>query len=656
MVRAFEGLNEKQLKVASAINGKYLVLAGAGSGKTRVLTRRIQYLVEDLKVQPHNIVAISFTRKASNEIKERLVDIIGEDALGLNMGTFHSVCNRILYSHSDLIPEKYIIPGDSDIVQLDSSDTRNLIKNLAGNHGFTDKKDIADIVSQISYIGNYGYHPFEPGFMELEIPDYIKEIYTEYCQVKRMSRYIDFNDILLYTYKILDNNPEVRNKYTKRFKYVLVDECQDLNDIQFKLTKLFSSFHNNYMMIGDDKQTIYSWRGSNVQNMMDIGLIDDEVTTLYLSRNYRSTSNIVNASNEFIAKNKKQLDNVAYSEKESGAPIFLYESPDNIKEADFMVDMIRGLVEEGKYNYSDFAILYRNNYVAKNIEMALRSGSIPYNIFGGRDFYDRHEIKTLIYYLRAIVNTNDDLAYEYIINAPKRSIGATSVDRIRMFADEGKIPFFSALQNIDDVPRVTKKAKENIKEFCDLIYKWQAMAEEEKSVYKIMKAIINDIKYMEQYSIEKTEDEVMVDNIVSLTNMMMDFDLKEERSEEEFNENPIIKFLSEINLLMSPEDEEDKDELNKVTLTTVHSSKGLEFKVVFLASVDEGIFPSGMISSEEELEEERRAMYVAMTRAEELLFIITNKKHIGYKEIRDTKPSRFIKEIPENYIKQVAYN
>ena len=285
--------------------------------------------------------------------------------------------------------------------------------------------------------------------------------------------------------------------------------------------------------------------------------------------------------------------------------------------------------------------------------MAFTTGGIPYNLFGGREFYDRLEIKTLIYYLRAIVNINDDLAYENIINMPKRSVGASTIDKIKMFATEGKIPLYVAFKNIDDIPKIQARAKNSIKEFCILMDNWIKISKETKSVYEMIKMIINDTRFMNQYSLEKTEDETIVSNITSLTDMMMEFDIKNEQ--EESTENPIIKFLSEINLSFSPEDEEDIDELNKVTMTTVHSSKGLEFKVVFLIGLDEGTFPSSMIKSEEELEEERRAMYVAMTRAEEILFMSTNKKNIGYNGIRDTKPSRFLSEIPESYIKTVSY-
>ena len=651
--RALQGLNSRQLEVASTIDGKHLVLAGAGSGKTRVLTQRICYLVEDLKVQPFNILAISFTKKASNEIKERLIGVLGEKAIGVNMGTFHSVCNRILHPNSHLIPEKYIIPGDSELVQLTDYDYKKVIKSLCEARAIMDKKEIANIQGSISYLGNYGINPFDEGFDKQEVPDIVKDIYTDYCQIKRISRYIDFNDILFYTYKILINNPDVKNKVSRKFKYILVDECQDLNDIQFELTKIFASFHGNYMMIGDDKQTIYSWRGSNVKNMMNIDRVDDSVQTLYLNRNYRSTKNIVNASNDFISKNKNQLDNIAYSENKDGAPLFLYNSPDNVKEADFIVDMIRGFVDEKRYEYSDFAIIFRNNFISRDTQMAFTTGGIPYNLFGGREFYDRIEIKTLIYYLRAIVNINDDLAYENIINMPKRSVGASTIDKIKMFATEGKIPLYVAFKNIDDIPKIQARAKNSIKDFCILMDNWIEESKNTKSVYDMIKMIINDTRFMNQYSLEKTEDETIVSNITSLTDMIMEFDIKNEQ--EESTENPIIKFLSEINLSFSPEDEEDIDELNKVTMTTVHSSKGLEFKVVFLIGLDEGTFPSSMIKSEEELEEERRAMYVAMTRAEEILFMSTNKKNIGYNGIRDTKPSRFLSEIPESYIKTVSY-
>lgn len=651
-IKAFLGLNEHQLKVASSVDGKKLVLAGAGSGKTRTLTRRIQYLIEDINVQPNNILAISFTRKSSNEIKERIIDAIGSKALDIWLGTFHSACMKILMPNQNKISSKYITP-DIPLTVLDNSDTYNIIKDIAANYGYTDKKEIKGFVSLIGYWGNYGYH-FTDNPPEILDKDLL-EIYFQYGFFKKNSSYIDFNDILYVTYKLLEDNPDLAYRYSNQFKYILVDECQDMNDIQFSLVKILSKVHNNFMLIGDDKQTIYSFRGSNVENMMNIRTIDSSVETMYLERNYRSTTNIVNASNGLIAKNKGQLENVSYSEKNVGAPIYLYEAPDNVKEADYVSDMIRGLVDQKGYNYSDIAIIYRNNYLSRQIEMAFRQKSIPYEVFGGRDFYERLEIRTLVCYLRAILNPNDNLAYENIINNPKRSIGQTSIDRIKMFADESKIPFSVALLNAEDIPKITKKAKENIIAFNNIISECREFNSNNPSVYALIKKIINDTNYMSQYSVEKTEDETKVENIVELTNMIMVFD-EEHIDTIDKKDSLLSLFLSQSMLSSNPNDEKDEDEMNKVRLTTVHSSKGLEFKVVFLIAVEKGIFPGRRSELEGQLEEERRAMYVAMTRAEELLFLSYSANRYEYSGSSPAGPSVFISDIPKEFISIVGYN
>lgn len=637
-----EGLNENQKRAATAMDGKYLVLASAGSGKTRVLTHRIAYLIE-LGVQPWEIVGISFTKKASNEIKERVAKLIGEKALDVNMGTFHSLCMRILIRHQEAL-------GMSNMTILDDTEAKKIISDIAVTFGYMSEDAVYEIKNSIDRWGNEGWTA-EQVKQQGNNPEDIVNIYEEYSSFKRSVGYVDFNDILSLTHELFRFRPDILQQYSSKYKYLIVDESQDLNNIQFKLVQQLSSHHQNFMLIGDDLQSIYAFRGSKVDNIMNIRQFDAQVQTILLEQNYRSSQSIVKASNALIANNVNQMEKISYTENGEGSPVFIYDSIDETKEADFVVSVIEGLVKNKGMQYDDFAVLYRANYLSRNIELAFSSVGIPYEIVGGSEFYERDEIKTLVCYLRALDNEMDDLAHERILNKPKRGIGATTVNRISMYAAENNVSFFKALQHIEDIPKINKPTKGRILEFVDLLNQAKEMLRKpDATVLGLLKYMMIQTDFMAQYDVYKTEDLTRIQNIEELWNVAAQFDNK---PKEELAENQTIvtQFLTETALYVQ---DDDPDARARVSLTTVHSSKGLEFKCVFVIGLQAGVFPSYLSTQQDDLEEERRLFYVAMTRAKEMLFLSFNRYKYNGGQKQEVQPSRFLKEIPEEYTRYLG--
>ena len=637
-----EGLTPEQKKIAMSMNGKYMVLASSGSGKTRTLTARIEYLIH-MGVKPYEIVGISFTKKASNEIKDRMAARIGEAALDVNMGTFHSLCMRILLTNQGLL-------GYENMTVIDDEESNGIMKEIAETHGYMSKEGQATVQRTIDFWGNKGWFPEDVRAMN-KYPDDMINIYSEYNLFKKTVGYVDFNDILMLTSLLLKQFPHVRQKYAEKYKYILVDESQDLNKVQTDLLYHLSSVHNNYMLFGDDFQAIYKFRGGDVQNIFDIRKQDAEVDTILLERNFRSTQTIVEASNALIANNKDQMEKISYSENAKGAPIFTYQAADETREADFIVEVIKGLVKEGKYTYEDFYILYRSHFLSRALEFGLNRAGVPYEVVGGAEFYERVEIKTLVCYLRALDNPLDDIAFERIINFPKRGIGATTVDRLKMYSSENQVSFFKAMEHVEDIPKINKPTKARIGALHQMIVEGQNMIRQENAtVQEALGYILSKTKFLDQYDKDKTKDIERIQNINELWNVAVSFDSKEK---EDLLEGQTIlnQFLTETALYIP---EEDMDKMQRVTLMTSHSSKGLENKVVFIVGLEEGTFPSYRTETEEEHEEERRLFYVAMTRAEELLFLTHSKKsYVRGQELTNT-PSRYLSEIPEKYIRELG--
>ena len=637
-----EGLTPQQRKIATSIEGKYMVLAGSGSGKTFVLLKRIEYLIS-LGVKPYEIVAFTFTNKVAKEMKERMAESIGETALDVNISTIHSLCMRILLTHQNLL-------GYENMTVIDTDESAQVIKEISEKYGYMTKEGVAEVKRLIDFWGNKGLTAEEVR-LENKYPNDMVDIYTEYGVFKKAVGYIDFNDILTLTNVLFTKFPEVLAIYANKYKHVLLDEAQDVNNLNVQLLYQLTSVHNNYMLFGDDFQAIYKFRGGDVQNIFDIRERDDEVNTILLERNFRSTKTIVKASNALIAHNKNQMEKVSYSENQDGSPIFIYDASDETREVDFIVEVIQGLVKAGTYTYSDFFVLYRSHFLSRVIEFGMSRAGVPYEVIGGLEFYERAEVKTLVAYMRALDNSLDDIAFERIINTPKRGIGQTTIDRLKMYASENQISFFKAMDFVEDIPKINKPTKKRIGDLVKLIKDGQQLAlAEDTEVQDVFNYILNETKFLDQYDKDKTKDIEKIENINELWKVAQNFDRKDREDLVE-GQSILNQFLTET-ALYAPD--ENADRYDRVKLLTSHSSKGLEAPVVFVVGLEEGTFPSYRTETEEEHEEERRLFYVAMTRAEKLLFLTHNRKSYRRGQEINNRPSRYISEIPDEFKHQLG--
>lgn len=633
-----KGLNDKQLEAVRKSDGKYLVLAGSGSGKTALLTRRVAYLIAQ-GVTPWQIVAISFTRKASQELSSRIQDLTGEAGIDVNTGTFHSLCIRILLKHQQAL-------NMTNLTVLDEEESHKIVKELSEGYGYL-KDAVKDVIHWIDYWGTRGIDPDE-AVIENIPEDYIS-IYRDYIHFKRRVGYVDFDDILSLTAKLFDRRPDILEEYSSKYRYIMVDEVQDLSGLQFKIMRQLASYHGNYMCVGDDLQSVYAFRGGDVSNIMNIKQIDPDIETILLEQNYRSTNNIIQASNGFIAHNTKQLNKVSFTENQEGLPVMVYESEDELREAEYIVTMIEGMVQSGEYKYEDIAVLYRANYLSQNIALTFSSAGIPYDVQNGFNFYEREEVKTLVGYLRILDNPLDDIALEYILNRPKRSIGDVTVDRLKMYAAEVNIPLSVALAHADDVPKVNKPTKKRIRDFADLLDAMRAQLQNDPNIVRLLHYIVKQTGLMKNYDVQRTKDIERIDNIQELFNIAAMFELKDKEPLEE-GQTSLSQFLTETALYAKPETGEEL--VGKVTLISSHGSKGMEYPVVFIIGLEQGIFPSyHALDDVDNLEEERRLMYVSMTRAEKVLFLSYNKKRYSFGRMQHCKPSQFIEELPKEYVK-----
>lgn len=631
----FEGLNSNQQQIVYQTEGKFAVLAGAGSGKTATLTRRTAYLLAQ-GIPAWQIMCVTFTNKAAKEMKARIKSLAGEAADDLWMGTFHSLCLRIIQRHKEKLgyPNMSIIDGD---------ERRKIIQEIVPLISVGAEPILAE-----QKIEAWQNNMVEPESLLRDEPSDYANIYKEYQDRKKLSGYVDFNDILNLTIRLLVLDDTVRAYYQNQFRYVMCDEAQDVNNAQYELLNLFSAAYNNLALIGDDFQSIYAFRGANVHNMIHYSNQPD-VTLLRLEQNYRSYANIIEASNALINKNKGQMEKTCFTENHAGERIIVYPAPDVSREADYVAkDVIKREVFEGKQKYGDYAVLYRNNRQAKDLEIALRQHRIPYKVHGNMSFFDRKEVKDIVGYLRAVDNALDFIAFERIINVPKRGIGAKAVERIQDYATDVGIPFQKALYHVADIPKMTKKAIEAVTEFVQVIdaIREHANNTEKRIVTSTIQMILDRTAFLAQFQVgkNKDEDKARVENIYQLMQMAKEWELDNESLE---SDTPVLtRFLLETSLLA----QEDEDESNVVTLMSVHSSKGLEFHTVFIVGLEEGRFPSAFVSNEAELEEERRLMYVAMTRAERRLFLSYSKSGSGYrkKDEKPPRPSRFFNDIPRH--------
>ena len=634
------GLNDKQKEAVLATDGPCLVIAGAGSGKTKVLTHKIAYDIES-GIKPWNILAITFTNKAANEMKERIEKLIGDAAKDLWMGTFHSICVRILRRYIDRIGYK------TDFVIFDTSDQKTLIKECLKTLKVDDK--IFTDRGVLSEISNGKNEMLEPKAYGVKYAgDFrkktIAEIYELYQRRLRENNAIDFDDIINFTIKILSENPDVLDYYTEKFKYILVDEYQDTNKAQFTLVSLLASKYGNVTAVGDNDQGIYSFRGADISNILNFDRDFPGTRIIKLEQNYRCTGNILKAANAVIKHNENKYDKKLWTENEEGHLPCIYCGEDEYDEGRYIVEQINHLKTEEYYKNSDFTILYRMNAQSRAIEDILMREGIPYKVIGGLKFYERKEIKDIIAYLRLIHNSADNLSLKRIINEPKRGIGKTSIEQIQEISDKTGNSMYEIIRNAQEygLTRVFSNSRDFIEQIEYLKSK-----KDELKISDLIKETLNKTGYTKALENENSvEAETRIENLEEFLTVAIEF-------EEESADNTLAEFLENITLSSDIDGMEDQD--NSITLMTLHSAKGLEFPVVFLVGMEEGIFPGyKSIGEPQALEEERRLFYVGITRAKQYLYLTCAKHRTIFGSTSYNQVSRFVKEIPEELLEGYA--
>jgi len=625
-----DGLNSRQLEAVTC-NEKYIrVVAGAGSGKTKVLTSRISYLI-DSGVNPLHILAITFTNKASKEMKERVLKNI-ENMYGTPLiSTFHSFCVRFLREEINCIG----YPKDFNII--DEEDKTKLVKEILKERNF-DKNYLnhKTILSYISFYKTYYYKGnYVRSIFNEEKEKDKKSVYEEYSRRLEKMQCLDFDDLLLKTYQILMSNENIRNKWQRKFEYILVDEFQDTNDIQFDLVKLLVGKENNLFVVGDPDQTIYTWRGANLNIIMEFNQTFENAVTIVLDTNYRSCQKILECANKLIKNNRNRLSKDLKAHLGEGDKVCYNNLSDSFGEASLVAKTIQEEKEKYGYSYSDFAILYRANYLSRDIEGALTRSGIPYKIYGGVKFYERKEIKDSLSYLKLLVNSKDDLALTRIINEPKRGVGDTLLNKFKEIANEENASLYETIRNhLEECKR--NDARNSLIDFFATMEKYAKQVEQGVEIENILDGLLREVGYYDM--LQENEEEERKENIKELMNNMTYFELN--------SEDPSLSaFLQEITLFTS-QDEMETGEY--VSLMTIHTAKGLEFKSVFIVGLCEGVFPSvkSLEESDENIEEERRLAYVAFTRAMERLHLSSNYG-INYVVHSNNTPSRFIREIKD---------
>lgn len=636
----YDTLNEQQKEAVLHTEGPLLILAGAGSGKTRVLTHRIAYLIEEKGVNPWNILAITFTNKAAGEMRERVDNLVGFGSESIWVSTFHSMCVRILRRHIDLLG------FDTNFTIYDTDDQKTLMKDICKLLQIDTKLfRERSLLTAISQAKNELVTPEE--FRIQAQGDFsrqkIASVYEEYEKQMRANNALDFDDLLVKAVQLFQTQADVLDYYQERFRYIMVDEYQDTNTVQFELVRLLSAKYRNLCVVGDDDQSIYKFRGANIRNILDFEQVFPDAKVIKLEQNYRSTSNILNAANAVIRHNHGRKDKTLWTDNGEGDKINVRQFDTAFDEAEYIVGDIRERVESGKAAYNDHAILYRTNAQSRMFEEKFVTANIPYKIVGGINFYARREIKDLLAYLKTIDNGRDDLAVRRIINVPKRGIGLTSINRVQEYASGREIGFYEALRAVDLIPNIGRGASK-LESFVALIEHFKTDAKE-LTISELMQEILEETGYIESLKEEGSEEaESRIENIDELISKITAY---EETCEDRDEPATLNGFLEEVALVA---DIDSLDESNDyVVLMTLHSAKGLEFPHVYLAGMEDGIFPSYMTitaDDPEEVEEERRLCYVGITRAEEELTLTCARRRMIRGETQYNKMSRFLKEIP----------
>lgn len=631
-----EKLNDKQKEAAACVEGPVLILAGAGSGKTRVLTNRTAYMIDEKGINPWNILAITFTNKAAGEMRERIDNLVGMGSESIWVATFHSTCVRILRRHIDLLGY------DNNFTIYDSDDSKSLMKEICKRLRI-DTKQYPEkrFLNRISSAKNELLSPSD----EMDCAgDYADELYAkvykEYQDGLKKNNALDFDDLIMKTVELFKAFPEVLDNYQERFLYIMVDEYQDTNTAQFELVRLLADKHKNICVVGDDDQSIYKFRGANIRNILDFEKVYPEAKVIKLEQNYRSTQVILDAANAVISNNSARKSKALWTDKGDGCKIRFISCDSGYEEAELIVDSICRDRKSGKFEFRDCAVLYRTNAQSRLLEEKCIMAGVPYTVVGGVNFYSRKEIKDILAYLKTIDNGKDDLAVKRIINVPKRGIGATTIGKISDYAFANNISFYEACTVSEDILG-HNKSSERILEFVELIRYFKSKVEY-ISLEQLLDDVIDRVDYEEMLlNDDPQEGRERIENIDELRNKVISF-------EESFEERPTLSALLEEIALVADIDNVD-DSVDKVMLMTLHSAKGLEFPSVYLAGMEDGLFPSYMsICSEDstEIEEERRLCYVGITRAMDKLTVSSARSRMVRGETQYNAPSRFLSEIP----------
>ncbi|MGY4691129.1 DNA helicase PcrA [Salibacterium sp. K-3] len=632
------GMNPQQREAVQHTEGPLLIMAGAGSGKTRVLTHRMAYLIREKGVPPFSILAITFTNKAAREMKERAAELVGPAAEDIWMSTFHSMCVRILRRDIDRIG------FNRNFSILDGSDQLSVIKQILKDQNIDSKKfDARSMLGMISSSKNVLESPEKfADRAEGPFEETAADVYKDYQRRLRSNHALDFDDLIMQTIKLFRQVPEVLSFYQRKFQYIHVDEYQDTNRAQYVLVNLLAESHRNICVVGDSDQSIYKWRGADIQNILSFEQDYEDARSILLEQNYRSTQTILKAANEVIQNNMGRKPKKLWTDNDEGARIHYFCGSDERDEAAYIVERIKEAVQSGQFDYSDAAVLYRTNAQSRIIEEMFLKSNVNYNMIGGTKFYDRKEIKDVLAYLRLVANPNDDISLTRIINVPKRGLGAATVDKITAYADAHDISMFAALQEADQIGLGARPVKK-LQAFAEQLGNWVQM-QEYLSVTELVEELLEKTGYRDSLKEDKSlEAQSRLENIDEFMSVTKDFEKKND-------DVSLIAFLTDL-ALVADMNQDDENEESAVTMMTLHSAKGLEFPLVFLVGMEEGVFPhSRSLFENEEMEEERRLAYVGITRAEKELHLTHSNMRQLYGRTQVNPMSRFIQELPEDVI------
>ena len=637
-------LNSTQKSAVEAIDGPVLIFAGAGSGKTRVLTHKLYYLVNEGFFKPEEILAVTFTNKAAKEMKDRVMELLKTNELPLSIGTFHSICARILREDIG------ILGFSKNFAIYDVKDQLDLIKVLFEENNISKNLITANQVrNQISLFKN---KMIDNKTVERKsrtiLEKTVSKIYLQYQKFLKLNNALDFDDLLIFPLKIFEKKPSILKKYQKRWKYILVDEYQDTNRAQFQLLTNLAKDHENICVVGDDDQSIYGWRGADISNILDFEKTFSSCRVFTLEKNYRSTQEILNAATAVVMNNDKRANKNLIAANGPGEPLGLIETIDEQEEASAIVSSIEKEIKLNKRTFNKFSVLYRTNAQSRALEESFIRQGIPYNIIGSVRFYERKEVKNVLAYLRLVINLKDTISLRRIINFPARGIGAKTIDKCVQQSEIDKIEFIDVLKNPNKMD-IRGKQADSLFKFYKIIIKYHDLREK-LSASELARAMIEEIGILSYYKNSKEpDDKDRFDNVAELLTSIEEFSIRNPDS-------GLSSFLEDVSLQTDIDHWNDSD--NRVTLMTIHSSKGLEFPVVFVAGMDEGLFPLyNALDDKKELEEERRLFYVALTRAEEKVYLLyaTNRRRMGPESVNGI-PSRFINEIPEESLEKISFS